>query len=247
VNDVLASRSVAANTATISAYHGSVGQWQAGHPLGDPKSNIESLLRLENWQCYADANCSPQNYTITVIVNGNKNSAVNNGTPTPKNPCVADALKAGATNVGIDLLGFFQKLAELPESWAIRPDMLAKLLTISAKICSRQAQKQQVPWPVLSVSVRVIGLHGCRQKSRLQISSLFLSDFTAPVAIAWDAGVAAYAGASGKFSARISRIQGCGSCPPARRIVNTTAVGLMCQACPRVLPGSEVGSLSHSR
>jgi len=116
----------------------------------------------------------------------------NNGTPTPKNPCVADALKAGATNVGIDLLGF------LPEAGGV-----ARVVGHQAGYVGKVADN--LGKNMLTADTKTTGTLA----SAIGFSSSdwttwvsagitaadfvpVLSDFTTPVAIAWDAGVAAY-------------------------------------------------------
>ena len=118
--------------------------------------------------------------------------AANNGTPTPKNPCVANALKAGATNVGIDLLGF------LPEAGGV------------ARVVGHQAGYVGIVADNLGKNMLTAGTKTTGTlASAIGFSSSdwttwvsagitaadfvpVLSDFTTPVAIAWDAGVAAY-------------------------------------------------------
>ncbi|MGB6633422.1 MAG: RHS repeat-associated core domain-containing protein, partial [Terriglobales bacterium] len=123
---------------------------------------------------------------------GGPQPAANNGTPTPKNPCVANALKAGATNVGIDLLGF------LPEAGGV------------ARVVGHQAGYVGIVADNLGKNMLTAGTKTTGTlASAIGFSSSdwttwvsagitaadfvpVLSDFTTPVAIAWDAGVAAY-------------------------------------------------------
>lgn len=116
----------------------------------------------------------------------------NNGTPTPKNPCVADALKAGATNVGSDLLGF------LPEAGGV-----ARVVGHQAGYVGKVADN--LGKNMLTAGTNTTGTLA----SAIGFSSSdwttwvsagitaadfvpVLRDFTTPVAIAWDAGVAPY-------------------------------------------------------
>ena len=123
---------------------------------------------------------------------GRRSGAANNGTPTPKNPCVANALKAGATNVGIDLSGF------LPEAGGV------------ARVVGHQAGYVGIVTHNLGKNMLTAGTKTTGTlASAIGFSSSdwttwvsagitaadfvpVLSDFTTPVAIAWDAGVAAY-------------------------------------------------------
>jgi hypothetical protein len=118
--------------------------------------------------------------------------AANNGTPTPKNPCVADALKAGAANVGIDLLGF------LPEAGGVArvvghqagyvgkvADNLGKnMLTAGTKTTGTLASAigfDRSDWTTwVSAGITVADFVPA------------LSDLTTPAAMIWDGGTALY-------------------------------------------------------
>lgn len=119
-------------------------------------------------------------------------TAANNGNSPPKNPCVADALKEGARNVGIDLLGF------LPEAGGV-----ARVVGHQAGYVGKVADN--LGKNMLTAGTKTTGTLA----SAINFSSSdwttwvsagitaadfvpVLSDFTTPVAIAWDAGVTAY-------------------------------------------------------
>jgi len=123
---------------------------------------------------------------------GSGGGAANNGTSPLKNPCVADALKEGAKNVGIDLLGF------LPEAGGV------------ARVVGHQAGYVGIVADNLGKNMLTAGTKTTGTlASAIGFSSSdwttwvsagitaadfvpVLSDFTTPVAIAWDAGVTAY-------------------------------------------------------
>lgn len=118
--------------------------------------------------------------------------AANNGTPTPKNPCVAAALKAGATNVGIDLLGFLPEAGGVARVVGHQAGYVGKVADNLGKDMLTAGTK------TTGTLASAIGFDSSDWTTWVSAGITaadfvpVLSDFTTPVAIAWDAGVAAY-------------------------------------------------------
>src|SRR6185437_917108 len=122
----------------------------------------------------------------------NSNGPANNGTPPPKNPCVADALKAGATNVGIDLLGFLPEAGGVARVVGHRAGYVGKVADNLGKNMLTAGTKTT---GTLASAIGFSSSHWTTWVSAGITAADFvpvLSDFTTPVAIAWDAGVTAY-------------------------------------------------------
>jgi hypothetical protein len=161
-------------------------------PLGE--QCFYYLVWDDGWhQVSADGFCGPSGGGGGPPSDGGGNSAGGGGKlQQPKNPCVAGALKAGATNVGIDLLGF------LPEAGGV-----ARVVGHQAGYVGNVADN--LGKNMLNAGTKTTGTLA----SAIGFSSSdwttwvsagitaadfvpVLSDFTTFVAIAWDAGVAAY-------------------------------------------------------
>lgn len=118
--------------------------------------------------------------------------AANSGTPTPKNPCVADALKAGARNVGIDLLGFLPEAGGVARVVGHQAGYVGKVADNLGKNMLTAGTK------TTGTLASAIGFSSSDWTTWVSAGITaadfvpVLSDFTTPVAIAWDAGVAAY-------------------------------------------------------
>ncbi|MGB6687310.1 MAG: RHS repeat-associated core domain-containing protein [Terracidiphilus sp.] len=120
------------------------------------------------------------------------NNAPSNGTPWYQNTCITGALKTGAVNVGIDALGF------LPEAGGV-----ARVVGHQAGYVGKVADN--VGKNMLTAGTETTGfLNSATGFSSSDWTTWVsagitaadfvpvLSDFTTPVAMAWDAGVAAY-------------------------------------------------------
>ena len=120
------------------------------------------------------------------------NNAANNGTPWYHNSCITGALKSGAISVGVDALGF------LPEAGGV-----ARVVGHQAGYVGKVADN--VGKNMLTAGTKTTGfLNSATGFDRSDWTTWvsagitaadfvpILSDFTTPVAIIWDAGLAAY-------------------------------------------------------
>jgi RHS repeat-associated protein len=145
--------------------------------------------------CSIPGACNPTQPGNNNSGNGSGNAPANNannGTPTPKNPCVADALKAGATNVGIDLLGFLPEAGGVARVVGHQAGYVGKVADNLGKNMLTAGTK------TTGTLASAIGFSSSDWTTWVSAGITaadfvpVLSDFTTPVAIAWDAGVAAY-------------------------------------------------------
>jgi RHS repeat-associated protein len=119
-------------------------------------------------------------------------TAANNGTPPSKNPCVTDALKSGAITLGIDALGFLPEVGGVARVVGHQAGYVGKVADNLGKNMLTAGTKTT---GFLSSATGFNSSDWTTWVSAGITAADFvpvLSDFTTPVAMAWDAGVTAY-------------------------------------------------------
>lgn len=119
-------------------------------------------------------------------------SALNNGTPWYHNSCIMSALKSGGISVGIDALGFLPEVGGVARVVGHQAGYVGKVADNLGKNMLTTGTKTT---GVLSSATGFSSDDWTTWVSAGITAADFvplLSDFTTPVAMAWDTGVAAY-------------------------------------------------------